>query len=188
MTTNIWELRARLIPFAITHIKRKNVEQVLSLVTLYEGSSIARIVETSNVQPHAVHMYRCLYHTILSSDANKKIQYRQCTIHPLGRSVALFLTILVNLLDSHTVKTKASVTPSIIYVPTHIRSTHLVTVARREVSGRKVTNIYQNWQRKLREKFNIQRPLQNLHPLNFHLYTLIRMNIFDQKMPLEVTF
>ena len=32
------------------------------------------------------------------------------------------------------------------------------------------------------------RPLQNLHPLNFHLYTLRRMNIFDQKMPLEVTF
>ena len=32
------------------------------------------------------------------------------------------------------------------------------------------------------------RPLQNLHPLNFHPYTLRRMNIFDQKMPLEVTF
>ena len=26
------------------------------------------------------------------------------------------------------------------------------------------------------------------HPLNFHPYTLRRMNIFDQKMPLEVTF
>ena len=26
------------------------------------------------------------------------------------------------------------------------------------------------------------------HPLNSHLYTLRRMNIFDQKMPLEVTF
>ena len=32
------------------------------------------------------------------------------------------------------------------------------------------------------------RPLQNLHPLNFRPYTLRRMNIFDQKMPLEVTF
>ena len=32
------------------------------------------------------------------------------------------------------------------------------------------------------------RPLQNLHPLNFHPYTLRRMNIFDQKMPLEVIF
>lgn len=35
---------------------------------------------------------------------------------------------------------------------------------------------------------NEMRPLQNLHPLNFHPYTLRRMNIFDQKMPLEVTF
>ena len=32
------------------------------------------------------------------------------------------------------------------------------------------------------------RPLQNLHPLNFHPYTLRRMNIFDRKMPLEVIF
>ena len=32
------------------------------------------------------------------------------------------------------------------------------------------------------------RPLQNLHPLNFLPYTFRRMNIFDQKMPLEVTF
>lgn len=32
------------------------------------------------------------------------------------------------------------------------------------------------------------RPLQNLHPLNFHPYTLRRMNIFDQKMSLEVIF
>ena len=36
--------------------------------------------------------------------------------------------------------------------------------------------------------FLIMRPLQNLHPLNFHPYTLRRMNIFDQKMPLEVIF
>ena len=35
---------------------------------------------------------------------------------------------------------------------------------------------------------NFMRPLQNLHPLNFHLYTLRRMNIFDQKMPLEEIF
>ena len=34
----------------------------------------------------------------------------------------------------------------------------------------------------------IMRPLQNLHPLNFHPYTLRRMNIFDRKMPLEVIF
>ena len=26
------------------------------------------------------------------------------------------------------------------------------------------------------------RPLQNLHPLNFHPYTFRRMNIFDQKI------
>ncbi|EGN57029.1 hypothetical protein PRBRB14_14500 [Hallella multisaccharivorax DSM 17128] len=32
------------------------------------------------------------------------------------------------------------------------------------------------------------RPLKNLHPLNFHPYTIRRMNIFDQKMPLEVIF
>ena len=35
---------------------------------------------------------------------------------------------------------------------------------------------------------NFMRPLQNLHSLNFHLYILSRMNIFDQKMPLKVTF
>ena len=32
------------------------------------------------------------------------------------------------------------------------------------------------------------RPLQNLLSLNSHLYTLRRINIFDQKMPLEVIF
>ena len=36
--------------------------------------------------------------------------------------------------------------------------------------------------------FNKWRPLQNLHPLNFLPYTFRRMNIFDQKMPLEVIF
>ena len=35
---------------------------------------------------------------------------------------------------------------------------------------------------------NFMRPLQNLHSLNFHPYTLRKMNIFDQKMPLEGIF
>ena len=35
---------------------------------------------------------------------------------------------------------------------------------------------------------NFMRPLQNLHSLNFHPYILNRMNIFDQKMPLEGSF
>ena len=34
----------------------------------------------------------------------------------------------------------------------------------------------------------VLRPLQNLLSLNSHLYTLRRINIFDQKMPLEVIF
>ena len=39
-----------------------------------------------------------------------------------------------------------------------------------------------------RQEFHIERPLQNLLSLNSHLYTLRRINIFDQKMPLEVIF
>ena len=35
---------------------------------------------------------------------------------------------------------------------------------------------------------HLMRPLQNLLSLNSHLYTLRRINIFDQKMPLEVIF
>ena len=36
--------------------------------------------------------------------------------------------------------------------------------------------------------YHFETPCKTHHPLNFHLYTLRRMNIFDQKMPLEVTF
>ena len=37
-------------------------------------------------------------------------------------------------------------------------------------------------ERMSREKKDWLRPLQNLHPLNFHPYTFRRMNIFDQKI------
>ena len=41
----------------------------------------------------------------------------------------------------------------------------------------------------LHELETVERDLcKTYHPLNFHLYTLRRMNIFDQKMPLEVIF
>lgn len=56
------------------------------------------------------------------------------------------------------------------------------------IGKRKGQMVYYAQPKTVQHLTNKMRPLQNLHPLNFHPYTLRRMNIFDQKMPLEVTF
>ena len=58
------------------------MEQVLSLVPQSKGSRIARIVETSNVQPHAVRICICLDNPlnqcVLAIEYNKGyVQYTQ---------------------------------------------------------------------------------------------------------------
>ena len=84
----------------------ENVEPVLSLVPRSKGSGIAQVVETSNAEsPTPVYVYRkhSWQRTTKSLEANEGcIQYTSW-----GVPVALFLTTLLELPDSYTVKTKA---------------------------------------------------------------------------------
>lgn len=91
----------------VTHINKKRGAGLLP-VPRYQGSRIARIVETSNAEtPHRMNIYRP------HQQNSQNLAYMIDIIIPWGVPVAWLLTIRLNLRDSSNVKPKRTVTPFI---------------------------------------------------------------------------